>query len=64
VIRVDMERRQIDLGLVEILEAVRETMRPHTSRGRVHARQERRQRPGRRERAQRRAAKGRKGRKR
>jgi ribonuclease R len=64
VIRVDMERRQIDLGLVEILEAVRETRRPHTSRGRVHARRERQQRPGRRERAQRRAAKGRKGRKR
>jgi ribonuclease R len=64
VIRVDMERRQIDLGLVEILEAVRETRRPHTSRGRVQARRERRQRPGRRERAQRRAAKGRKGRKR
>ncbi|HEY7450079.1 MAG TPA: ribonuclease R, partial [Vicinamibacterales bacterium] len=64
VIRVDMERRQIDLGLVEILEAVRETRRPHTSRGRVHARRERQQRPGRRERAQRRAAKSRKGRKR
>ncbi len=65
VIRVDMERRQIDLGLVEILEAVRETRRPHAAaRGRERPRRERRQRPGRRERAHRRAAKGRKGRKR
>ncbi|MGH9146952.1 MAG: ribonuclease R [Vicinamibacterales bacterium] len=65
VIRVDMERRQIDLGLVEILEAVRETRRPHAAgRGRERSGRERRQRPGRRERAHRRAAKGRKGRKR
>jgi ribonuclease R len=64
VIRVDMERRQIDLGLVEILEAVRETRRPHTARGRVRSKRERRQRPGRRERALHRTAKSRKGRKR
>jgi ribonuclease R len=65
VIRVDMERRQIDLGLVEILEAVRETRRPHAAaRGRERPKRERRQRPGRRERAHRGAAKGRKGRKR
>jgi ribonuclease R len=65
VIRVDMERRQIDLGLVEILEAVRQTERPHPPvRSRGRPKRERRQRPGRRERAQRRMAKGRKGRKR
>ena len=65
VIRVDMERRQIDLGLVEILEAVRKTTRPHTAgHGRERSKRERRQRPGRRERAHGRAAKGRKGRKR
>jgi ribonuclease R len=65
VIRVDMERRQIDLGLVEILEAVRKTERPHPAgRSRGRPKRERRQRPGRRERAQRRMAKGRKGRKR
>jgi ribonuclease R len=65
VIRVDMERRQIDLGLVEILEAVRETRRPHaSSRGQERSKRERRQRPGRRERAHHRATKGRKGRKR
>ncbi len=65
VIRVDMQRRQIDLGLVEILKTVRETRRPHAAgRGRERSRQERRQRPGRRERAQRKTAKGRKGRKR
>jgi ribonuclease R len=65
VIRVDMERRQIDLGLVEILEAVRQTERPHPAgRGRGRPKRERRQRPGRRERAQRRMTKGRKGRKR
>jgi ribonuclease R len=65
VIRVDMERRQIDLGLVEILEAVRKTRRPHaSSRGQERSKRERRQRPGRRERAHHRATKGRKGRKR
>jgi ribonuclease R len=53
VVRVDMERRQIDLGIVEILEAVRrEEKRP---RGALRSktkpkREQRTQRPGRRER--------------
>jgi ribonuclease R len=58
VVRVDMERRQIDLGLVEILESVRSEER---SRGPRHSKarpkqeerrssKRRRQRPGRRER--------------
>jgi ribonuclease R len=53
VVRVDMERRQVDLGLVDILEAVRQEERP---RGRVRSKvtpkkeQRRAQRPGRRER--------------
>jgi ribonuclease R len=61
VIRVDMERRQIDLGLVEILEAVREDERrrgPRRSKARPKREQPRRstgraQRPGRRERQRR-----------
>jgi ribonuclease R len=65
VIRVDMERRQIDLGLVEILNAVRETRWPRAAtRGHKPAKRERRQRPGRRERAHRKGVKGRSGRKR
>jgi len=53
VVRVDMERRQIDLGLVEILDAVRRDERargPHRSK--VAPKKERRRtaRPGRRER--------------
>jgi ribonuclease R len=61
VIRVDLERRQIDLGVAEILEAVRhETRRrpkkPGTKPGKEHARHGR-GRPGKRERAVRRAAK-------
>lgn len=57
VVRVDMERRQVDLGLVDILESVRREERP---RGRVRSkvapkREKRRaQRPGRRERQKRR----------
>jgi ribonuclease R len=53
VVRVDMERRQVDLALVEILDAVRREERP---RGRVKskvapkAEKRRAQRPGRRER--------------
>jgi ribonuclease R len=58
VVRVDMDRRQIDLGLVEVLEAVRSDER---KRGARHSkarpkrdqrarRQQRRQRPGRSER--------------
>ena len=35
VVRVDLERRQIDLGLVEILDAVREEGRPRQVRSRV-----------------------------
>ena len=55
--RVDMERRQVDLGLVEILESVRRDERP---RGRVRSKaapkteKRRAQRPGRRERQARR----------
>jgi ribonuclease R len=59
VVRVDMERRQVDLGLVEILEAVRREEKPRTIRSRAKPKAEQRrraQRPGRRERA---AGKGR-----
>ena len=65
VVKVDMERRQVDLGLVEILETVRETeqgrgprskaepkTRRQPDRGKTAAR--RKQRPGRRERVARR----------
>jgi ribonuclease R len=60
VVKVDAERRQIDLGLVEILEAVRETERnrgPRRSKADPKSRQHlkhagrRTQRPGRNERA-------------
>jgi hypothetical protein len=50
-----MERRQVDLGLVEILEAVRRDTRPRQAiRSKVKPKGERRreQRPGRREREQ------------
>jgi ribonuclease R len=53
VVRVDMERRQVDLGLVEILEAVRREEHPRGPiRSRTKPKTERRraQRPGRRER--------------
>jgi ribonuclease R len=53
VVRVDMERRQVDLGLVEILESVRRDTRPRQPfRRKVKPKGERRreQRPGRRER--------------
>jgi ribonuclease R len=58
VVRADMERRQVDLALVEILDAVRRQQRPGAVvRSKVRSKQERRaSRPGRRERA------GRKGR--
>ena len=52
IVRVDMDRRQIDLGLVEILSAVREDERrrgPRRSKAQPK-RERRRQRPGRRER--------------
>jgi ribonuclease R len=58
VIRVDMERRQIDLGLSEILERVRESEAnrgPRRSRAQpkreAHLRKGKKQRPGKRERA-------------
>ncbi|MBI2189345.1 MAG: ribonuclease R [Acidobacteria bacterium] len=56
VVRVDMERRQVDLGLVEILEAVRREVPARPIRSKVAPKRERSraQRPGRRERAGRR----------
>jgi ribonuclease R len=60
VVRVDMERRQVDLGLVEILDRVRRDERPRGPvRSKVRAKSERRkaQRPGRRERAAKRQGK-------
>jgi ribonuclease R len=54
VIRVNMESRQIDLGLVEILERVREGERgPRRSKAQPKFDKKRTQRPGRRERQQR-----------
>jgi len=55
VIRVNMEQRQIDLGLVEILDRVRDGERgPRRSQARPkHEKPRRKQRPGRRERQQR-----------
>jgi ribonuclease R len=53
VVRVDLERRQIDLGLVEILDAVRRDERargPHRSKVAPKKEQRRTARPGRRER--------------
>jgi ribonuclease R len=58
VIRVDMERRQVDLGLVEILEAVRESEArrgPRRSKARPKREQRRAARPGKRERQVRKA---------
>jgi ribonuclease R len=56
VVRVDMERRQVDLALVEILESVRREARPRQPiRSKVKPKGERRreQRPGRKEREER-----------
>jgi ribonuclease R len=53
VVRVDMERRQVDLGLVDILESVRREERPRRPvRSKVAPKREKRraQRPGRKER--------------
>jgi ribonuclease R len=50
VVRADMQRRQIDLGLVEILERLRQETRPaHATRSRVQPKRARKvtQRPGR-----------------
>ena len=66
VVRVDMERRRIDLGLAEILDAIRVDER---RRGPAHgeakpkkeSRRKTKQRPGRSERATRKAARGRRG---
>jgi ribonuclease R len=60
VVRVDMERRQVDLGLVEILEAVRREEAPRQIRSRTKPKKEQRraQRPGRRERARKRGGRG------
>jgi ribonuclease R len=58
VVRVDLERRQVDLGLLEILDAVRATERRRAaprSQARPKAERKRSTRPGRRERAARRA---------
>jgi ribonuclease R len=53
VVRVDMERRQVDLGIIEILEAVRRESHPRGPvKSKTRTKQEKRrvQRPGRRER--------------
>ncbi len=50
VVRVDLERRQVDLGLVEILEAIRRAERAPAPRSRVHPKRKSAGRPGRRER--------------
>jgi ribonuclease R len=61
VVRVDMERRQVDLGLVEILEAVRRVEEPRSIRSRTKPKREQRrsQRPGRQERAMKKGKRGR-----
>ena len=63
VVRVDMERRQIDLGVAEILEAVRRDERPRGAiRSKTKPKREqkkRAQRPGKRERQARRGKSGR-----
>jgi len=63
VIRVDLERRQIDLGLSDILDSVRSNERPRSSRrpsgpvSKVESRKAKRGRPGRRERTGRKGGK-------
>jgi len=66
VVRVDMDRRQIDLGLVDILETVRRDERPRGPiRSKTRSKTERRkaQRPGRRERVAKTAGKAHRSRK-
>src|SRR5215216_6530989 len=61
VVRVDMERRQVDLGIVEILENVRQEERPRgpiRSKTKPKKEQRRTQRPGRRERMERKSGRG------
>ena len=65
VVRVDMERRQVDLGLVDILESVRREERPRGPvrskvRTKVEQRRSRPGRPGKKERQAARSAPGRK----
>ena len=50
VVRVDLERRQLDLGILEILDAVRATERRGPRRSSARPKHERTRRPGRRER--------------
>ena len=60
VVRVDLERRQIDLGLSDILDALREDERrrgPRRSKAKPKSEPRRKQRPGKRERATRKAFK-------
>ena len=62
VVRVDLERRQIDLGLTKILDSIREDERrrgPRRSKAQPKKEPRRIQRPGRRERATKKAARGR-----
>ena len=61
VVRVDMERRQVDLGVVEILEAVRREERPRgpvRSTTKPKREQRRAKRPGRKERLAKRGGRG------
>jgi ribonuclease R len=65
VVRVDMERRQVDLGVTDILDAVRRQEQPRGPiRSRSSPKRERRrtQRPGRRERKVRKGGSGKRGR--
>ena len=64
VVRVDMERRQVDFGLVEILEAVRRDDRSRAIRSKTRPKKEERRvkRPGRRERLEKKQGRGRGGR--
>jgi ribonuclease R len=65
VVRVDMERRQIDLGLADVLDALREHERrrgPKRSKARPKSEQPRKGRPGQRERATRKAVRSRRSR--
>ena len=60
VVRVDLERRQIDLGLSDVLDALRQDERrrgPRRSAAKPKSEQRRKQRPGKRERATRKAFK-------
>ena len=64
VVRVDMERRQVDLGIVEILDAVRRDERPRgpvRSKTKTKKEQKRSQRAGRRERQAKKQGKERRG---